>query len=96
MAKGYWIVNVTVTDEEHYPEYLKAGAAVHKKYNSRFLVRGGQCKGMEGDTHARNIVVEFKDYDTAVEAYNSEEYRVALGLRKQYADSNFLIVEGFE
>lgn len=96
MAKGYWIANVTVTDEEHYPEYLQAGAPVYEKYNARFVVRGGRCQGMEGNTHLRNVVVEFKDYETALAAYNSEEYQVAKALRNQYADSNFLIVEGFE
>ncbi len=96
MAKGYWITNVTVTDEENYPEYLKAGAPVYEKYGARFVVRGGRCQGMEGSTHPRNVVVEFKDYETAVEAYNSEEYQIAKALRNKYADSNFLIVEGFE
>jgi len=96
MAKGYWIANVTVTDEEHYPEYLQAGAPVYEKYGARFVVRGGRCQGMEGNTHSRNVVVEFKDYETALEAYNSDEYQLAKALRNRYAESNFLIVEGFE
>jgi len=96
MAKGYWIANVTVTDEEHYPEYLRAGAPVYEKYGARFIVRGGRCQGMEGNTHSRNVVVEFKDYETALEAYNSDEYQLAKALRNRYAESNFLIVEGLE
>lgn len=96
MAKGYWIANVTVTDEENYPEYLKAGAPVYEKFGAKFVVRGGRCQSMEGSTHSRNVVIEFKDYDTAVAAYESEEYQVAKALRNKYANSNFLIVEGFE
>ena len=96
MAKGYWIANVTVTDEENYPEYLKAGAPVYEKFGARFVVRGGRCEGMEGSTHARNVVIEFKDYETALEAYNSPEYQIAKALRNKYAEANFLIVEGFE
>lgn len=96
MAKGYWIANVTVTDEVNYPSYLEAGAVVYKKYGAKFVVRGGRCEGMEGDTHARNVVIEFKDYETALEAYRSEEYQAAKALRNQFAKSNFLIIEGFE
>jgi uncharacterized protein (DUF1330 family) len=96
MPKGYWIANVTVTDEERYPEYLQAGAPVYEKFGAKVVVRGGRCQGMEGNTHPRNVVVEFKDYETAVAAYESEEYQVAKALRNKYADSNFLIVEGFE
>ncbi len=96
MAKGYWIANVTVTDEERYPEYLQAGAPVYEKYGAKFVVRGGRCEGMEGTTHSRNVVVEFKDYETALAAYNSPEYQVAKALRNRYAEANFLIVEGFE
>ncbi len=94
MPKAYWIAHVNVTDEEHYPEYLKAGAPVYEKYGARFVVRGGRCEGMEGNTRPRNIVVEFKDYETALAAYNSEEYQIAKSLRNKYADSDFLIVEG--
>lgn len=96
MAKGYWIANVTVTDEENYPEYLKAGAPVYEKFGARFVVRGGRCEGMEGSTHARNVVIEFRDYETALAAYNSPEYQIAKALRNKYAEANFLIVEGFE
>ena len=96
MAKGYWVASVTVTDEQHYPEYLQAGAPVYEKYGAKFMVRGGRCEGMEGDTRKRNVIVEFKDYDTALEAYHSEEYQQAKKLRNQYADSDVLIVEGVD
>lgn len=96
MAKGYWIANVTVTDEEHYPEYIAAGAKVYEKFGAKFVVRGGRCEGMEGQTHARNVVVEFKDYETALAAYNSDEYQAAKALRNRYAESSFLIVEGVD
>lgn len=96
MPKAYWIAHVDVTDEEHYPEYIKASAPMHEKYGSRFLVRGGQHSPEEGEIRSRHVVVEFKDYETAVAAYNSEEYQAAKALRNRYADSEFLIVEGVE
>lgn len=96
MAKGYWVASVTVTDEDNYPEYLKAGAPVYEKYGAKFVVRGGRCEGMEGKTRKRNIIVEFKDYETALEAYHSPEYTEAKKLRNRYAESDVLIVEGIE
>lgn len=96
MAKGYWVVRVTVNDEEHYPEYLKAGAPVYEKYGARFVVRGGRCECMEGEIRARNVIVEWPDYETAKAAYESPEYQKAADIRKRYADADFLIVEGFD
>ncbi|MFK7861280.1 MAG: DUF1330 domain-containing protein [Granulosicoccus sp.] len=96
MPKAYWIAHVDVTDEENYPEYLKAGAPVYEKYNARFVVRGGRSEAMEGKQRSRHVVIEFKDYDTALAAYNSDEYQAAKALRNRYAESEFLIVEGFE
>ncbi|MFK8082858.1 MAG: DUF1330 domain-containing protein [Granulosicoccus sp.] len=96
MPKAYWIAHVDVTDEAHYPEYLKAGAPVYKKYNARFVVRGGRHQAMEGEQRARHVVIEFKDYETAMAAYNSEEYQAARALRNRFAESEFLIVEGVD
>lgn len=96
MPKAYWIAHVDVTDEEHYPEYLKAGAPVYEKYGARFVVRGGRHDGMEGKQRSRHVVVEFKDYDTALAAYHSDEYQVAKALRNRFAESEVLIVEGVD
>jgi len=96
MPKAYWIAHVDVTDEENYPQYLKAGAPVYEKFGARFVVRGGRHQIMEGECRSRHVVVEFKDYDTALAAYNSEEYQVAKALRNRYSESEFMIIEGFE
>ena len=39
--KGYWIAHVNVTDPERYKDYVAANAVAFRKYNGRFLVRGG-------------------------------------------------------
>ncbi len=96
MAKGYWVARVTVTNEEGYPDYLKAGAPVYEKYGAKVVVRGGRCEDMEGLNRMRNVIVEFKDYETALAAYNSPEYQKAKALRNANADSDVLIVEGFD
>ncbi len=94
MAKGYWIVHVTVTDPDNYPKYIAADAAAFEKYDARFLVRGGRCEGPEGPVRERHVVIEFESYDQARACYDSPEYQAAAKLRQAYAESEIVIVEG--
>jgi uncharacterized protein (DUF1330 family) len=96
MAKGYWIVGVDVTDPEGYKEYVAANAAAFRKYDARFLVRGGRFEAPEGKPRSRNIVLEFKDYETALACYHSPEYAAAKALREGRADANLIIIEGYD
>ncbi len=94
MSKGYWVVRVSVKNPENYPAYLAAARPAFEKYDARFLVRGGQFSAPEGQARDRNVVVEFKDYDTAIRCYQSPEYQAARDVRMANADADFLIVEG--
>jgi len=94
MAKGYWIVRVTVRDQDHYPEYLAAAQLAFEKHDAKFLVRGGNFDTMEGSARERNVVVEFADCATAIACYRSPEYQAARSLRQKYAESDFIIIEG--
>ena len=81
MAKGYWIARVDVTDPDGYQAYVKANAAAFSKFGARFIIRGGQFEAPEGTPRARNIVLEFADYATALACYQSPEYQAAKALR---------------
>ena len=94
MAKGYWVVHITVTDPENYPSYIKADAAAFEKFDAKFLVRGGRYDAVEGPARERHVVIEFESYEKALECYHSPEYQAAAKLRQAYADSEVLIVEG--
>jgi uncharacterized protein (DUF1330 family) len=96
MAKGYWIARVDVTDPEGYKDYVAANAAAFSKYGARFLIRGGRFEAPEGTPRARNIVIEFKDYDTAVACYHSPEYAAAKALRDGRSEADLLIIEGYD
>ena len=96
MPKGYWIARVDVTDPEGYKAYVAANAAAFNKYDARFLVRGGQFEAPEGSPRARNIVLEFKDYATAMACYHSPEYAAAKALREGKATADLLIIEGYD
>jgi uncharacterized protein (DUF1330 family) len=96
VAKGYWIVGVDVTDPEGYKEYVAANAAAFQKYGARFIVRGGRFEAPEGRPRSRNVVLEFRDYDTALACYHSPEYVAAKTLRDGCADANLIVIEGYD
>ena len=94
MAKGYWIVRGDVTDAEAYKAYVAANAEAFGKYGARFLVRGDKSVLKEGGGRARNVVIEFADFDTAVACYDSPEYARAMAFRKGAAELDVVVVEG--
>jgi uncharacterized protein (DUF1330 family) len=96
MAKGYWIARVDVTDPEAYQAYVRANAVAFAKFGARFLVRGGPYKAAEGVARARQVVLEFKDYATALACYDSQEYQEAKELRTKASQNELVIVEGYD
>jgi uncharacterized protein (DUF1330 family) len=96
MAKGYWVVQIDVTDPDGYQQYVKANAAAFSKCGARFLVRGGQYVVKRGHARQRHVVIEFRDYATAVACHDSEEYREAVKFRDAASAADLVIVEGYE
>jgi uncharacterized protein (DUF1330 family) len=94
LPKAYWIVRVSVRDEQGYPEYIAAVAPPFRKFDAKFVVRGGSFTTMEGTARERNVVVEFKDRATAIACYESPEYQSAKAIRQKYADADFIIIDG--
>ena len=96
MAKGYWIAHVDVDDPEGYKAYVAANAVPFAKYGARFLVRAGQNQLKEGRLRGRHVVLEFKDYETALACYESPEYREATALRQKASATDLVIIEGYD
>jgi uncharacterized protein (DUF1330 family) len=94
MAKGYWIVRVSIHDSERYPDYLAAAKPAFDKFGANFIVRGGPFDSMEGTSRDRNVVVEFKDLATAKACYQSPEYQAAKAVRQSCSKADFIIIEG--
>jgi len=96
MARGYWIARIDVNNMDGYKEYVAQNGAVFNKYGAKFLVRGGRFVGQEGSSRSRNVVLEFKDYETALACYNSPEYVALVALRSPHAESDLIIIEGYD
>ena len=97
MAKGYWIARVDVHDNDGYAkDYVAQNGAVFKEFGAKFLVRGGTFEPREGTSRSRNVVLEFKDYETALACYNSPEYARLVKIRSPHAESDLVIIEGYD
>ena len=96
MPKGYWVVSVDVSDPEGYKAYVAENRNAFRKHSARFLTRGGKSEIVEGKGRSRIVVIEFKDYATALECYRSPEYANAKDLRKNSSVADIIIVDGYD
>jgi uncharacterized protein (DUF1330 family) len=96
MAKGYWLVSADITDPEGYKQYLAESGKAFAKFGARFLARGGQSEQIEGEGRSRFVVLEFKDYATALECYRSAEYAAARAARHGRAVFDLVLTEGYD
>lgn len=90
----YAIVHVDVHDDAEYAKYAALAGPAVVKYGGEFLARGGETVAMEGRARARNVIVRFKDMDTAKTFYNSPEYQEALSYALPVSDREYMFVEG--
>ena len=96
MAKAYWIARVDVHNQDGYQPYAAANPAIFKKFGGRFVVRGGKAEAVEGQSRARQVVIEFADYETAIACYNSAEYQENIQRRLPHSIADLVIVEGYD
>jgi uncharacterized protein (DUF1330 family) len=96
MAKGYWIACIDVHNTDGYKEYVAQNGAVFNKYGAKFLVRGGKFEPKVGTSRSRNVVLEFKDYETALACYNSPEYARLVAIRSPHSEGDLVIIEGYD
>ena len=93
--KGYWVcIYESIDNPEKLKEYaLKAKTAV-EKFSGKFLIRGGKNRTNDGIESPRTVVVEFPDYDTAENCYDSKEYKEAHDILNGHVIRHHQLVEG--
>ena len=92
--KGYWIVRCHVYDHEEFLKYVEISQSIVEKFGGSFLIRGGKQLEKETTGYERTVVVEFPDFNTAKECYESDEYQKALSYVNKSANRTVAIVEG--
>jgi uncharacterized protein (DUF1330 family) len=92
---AYVIVDIDVINPEGYKEYVKLAPETVAAFGGRYLARGGQTETLEGDWHAKRLVIlEFEGIEKAKQWLNSPMYAPVRALRHKYARTNMVIVEG--
>ena len=94
--KGYWVFQMDVSDPDGYKAYQDAAWPIVVKFGGRFVARGGRSAVVEGSMPGRTVILEFKDYETALACWNSPEYAHAKSLRAAHATGNVAIIEGYD
>ena len=94
MAKGYVIARAIVTNPTAWSDYAAKATEAAARYGGTYLVRGGRCEIAEGEGRARNVVIEFEDFDAARSYTTSPEYAEARKLREHAGVIDMLVVEG--
>ena len=93
--KAYWVcVYEKIDNPEKLKEYaVKARPAV-EKFSGKFLARGGKNRTTDGIESPRTVLVEFANYKTAMECYDSSEYQEAHNILEGHVIRHHQIVEG--
>lgn len=91
---AYWIAHVTVKDPVRYQDYMSLAPEAFKQFNARFLARGEKATSLEGSAFVKHVLIEFDDYQSALDCYDSPAYQRAKQARLDVADAMITIVDG--
>jgi uncharacterized protein (DUF1330 family) len=92
----YLILDIDIHNLEQYKHYIELGQPLVKKFGGEYLIRGGNIE--EVDTQlwkpARIVLIKFPDKASALNWYNSEEYKKISNLRTDNSTSTLIFVDG--
>lgn len=96
MKKGYWVVAYRrVGDEAMMKKYVELASVALRPFGSRLLVSPGSAvTAREAGLKQITVVVEFDSYESALAAYESEDYKKALAVLGPEVERDFRIAEG--
>jgi N-ethylmaleimide reductase len=94
VAKGYWLVQATVSDPARFGKYTAVAGPVIASYGGRVLARGEVAEVVEGSVPRRPYLIEFPSYATARACFESAGYQAAIALRSGAAHFDIVLVEG--
>ena len=94
----YLLVDVDIHNIDEYKKYLNKVKPMVEKFGGKYLIKGGKIDAKETDLWkpTRIVLVQFPNKTSALNWYNSEEYRPLKNLRLFNAASNILFIEGVD
>ena len=97
MAKGYLLGQITINDKDQYKKYNSKIGGIIDEYGGKYLVKGGFRVVKEGyPSWQRDVLVEFKDIETAQRFFSSQRFKEISRFRKAGSTGFLLLLNGKE
>src|ERR1700678_3459214 len=97
MPKGYFYVEVEITDLAAYEAYRPAVPDIISAHGGRILVRGGDPQLLDGVIpHRRRVIVEFDSTEAVKAFYYSDAYQAVLPIRLNASNGFVCLLTGVE
>ena len=92
----YMIGDVDIKNIKEYKKYMEIVKPMIESFGGEYLIRGGEIDALETNLWkpTRMVLVKFPNKKSAMEWYNSDEYKPYKNIRLKNASSNILMVEG--
>jgi uncharacterized protein (DUF1330 family) len=97
MPKGYFYVELEVTDPAAYEAYRTAVPDIISAHGGRILVRGGDPQPLDGNVpQRRRVIVEFDSHEAVKTFYDSDAYQAVLPIRLNASNGFVCLLTGEE
>ena len=97
MGKGYLLGQITISDKSQYKLYDSKIGNIIKEFGGKYLVKGGLRMVKEGHpSFQRDVLVEFKDIETAQRFFSSQKFKKISKFRKAGSTGFLLLLNGKE
>ena len=97
MVKGYLLGQITISDKSQYKIYDSKIGKVIEEFGGKYLVKGGLRMVKEGNPcFKRDVLVEFKDIETARRFFSSQRFKEISKFRKAGSTGFLLLLNGKE
>ncbi len=97
MPKGYFFVEVEITDPAAYEAYRTSVPDIIAAHGGRILVRGGDPQSLDGVmAHRRRVIVEFDSPEAVKTFYHSDAYQAVLPIRIKASKGFVCLLTGMD
>ena len=97
MVKGYLLGQITISDKSQYKIYDSKIGNVIEEFGGKYLVKGGLRIVKEGNPFfQRDVLVEFKDIETAQRFFSSQQFKEISKFRKAGSTGFLVLLNGRE
>ena len=97
MPKGYFFVEVEITDPAAYEAYRTSVPDIIAAHGGRILVRGEDAQLLDGLVpHRRRVIVEFDSPEAVKNFYHSDAYQAVQPIRLKASNGFVCLLIGTE